>query len=167
MALQQAQALGYNPKVFLLGPGAQFDYMKSLLGDAGAINGLMGWGGWNEKSSPACAEFSKKLYAFVNGDKNFSMDWWGHAPYYASLQILQQAIEQSGTLNNKAIWEYIAAHHFQTVLGDTFFTNNELDASCYLGDVSQWQNGVYEVIQGSHKTADPIIPKPAWPAPKK
>jgi hypothetical protein len=35
------------------------------------------------------------------------MDWWGHAPYYSGLQVLQEAIEKAGTLDHKKLSEYI------------------------------------------------------------
>ena len=93
------------------------------------------------------------------------MDWWGHNAYYAGLQVLQEAIEKTGTLDNTKITnpDYIKANHFTTVMGDTFFTNQELDASCYAGQVGQWQNGYPEVVDvGALRTAPPVYPKPDW-----
>jgi branched-chain amino acid transport system substrate-binding protein len=92
------------------------------------------------------------------------MDWWGHNVYYAGLQVLQEAIDKTGTLDNAVISDYIKANHFTTVLGDTYFVNQELSVDCYAGQIGQWQNGVPEVIDvGDNRTADPIYPKPEWP----
>ena len=56
------------------------------------------------------------------------------------------------------------SHHFNTVLGDTWFENNLIAADCFMGNVGQWQNGIFEVIDRSAKaTSDPIVPKSEWP----
>ncbi len=60
----------------------------------------------------------------------------------------------------------LKTEHFQTVLGDTFFDKQVLSIDCHPGDLGQWQSGVFEVIDfGKKRTADPIYPKPPWPAP--
>jgi len=162
-AIEIAKAINYNPKIFLGGPGTCYDAVKKACGGDVGVEGLMFEGAWNTKSSPELKAFAEQIQAFNKDDPNFGMDWWGHAPYYAGLQILQQAIEKAGTLDHKTLSAYIKANHFTTVLGDTFFTNQEIDASCYKGQVGQWQNGYPEVVDvGSLRTADPIFPKPAW-----
>ena len=61
--------------------------------------------------------------------------------------------------------DYLANNHFTTVLGDTWFENNMIAPECFMGNVGQWQNGIFEVIDRSSKaTSDPIVPKPEWPA---
>ena len=41
-----------------------------------------------------------------------------------------------------------------------------LAVDCYAGQIGQWQDGVFEVIDpGENRTADPIYPKPGWPPP--
>lgn len=120
-------------------------------------------GAWNTKSSPEAKAFAEQLQAFNKDDKNFGMDWWGHMPYYTGLQVLQQAIEKTGSLDNAIIADYIKNNHFQTVMGDTWFVNQELAADCYKGEVGQWQKGFPEVIDvGKNRTAPPEFPKPAW-----
>jgi hypothetical protein len=45
------------------------------------------------------------------------------------------------------------------------FTNNILTDEMYLGNIGQWQDGIFEVIDNdSRRTADPVYPKPPWPA---
>jgi branched-chain amino acid transport system substrate-binding protein len=162
-AIGIAKAVGYNPKVFLVGPGGSFDAIKLAMGGDAGVEGIMFEGAWNTKSSPEAKAFAEKLIAFNKDDPNFGMDWWGHLPYYSGLEVLQQAIEKAGTLDNAKLIEYIKNNHFQTVMGDTFFTNQELDASCYQGQIGQWQNGVPEVIDvGENRTAAPQFPKAEW-----
>ena len=157
-AVGQAMAIGYNPDVFLLGPGGNMDVITWIYGEA--ADGIMGFGGWNAKSSPAAAAFVDQFHAANPG---VGIDWWGHLPYYAVLQIFQQAVEGAGTLDNAAIAEYMKNNRFETVMGTVWYENNAFAAECYLGNVGQWQNGVFEVLDiGSRRTAEPIVPKPSW-----
>jgi hypothetical protein len=57
-------------------------------------------------------------------------------------------------------------HTFETVMGTIWYENNSIAAECYLGNVGQWQNGVFEVldVDPGRRTASPIIPKPPWPS---
>ena len=60
----------------------------------------------------------------------------------------------------------LATEKFDTVLGKTWFENGLLSKDCHMGEIGQWQNGVYEVVGPTDKaTAEFMYPKPAWPAP--
>ena len=157
-----AQAIGYNPKAMLLGPGGNFEVIKNVCG-ANVIEGVMGEGAWNTKSSPAHKEFHER---YLKQNAPSTEDWWGHNVYWAALQVFQQAIERAGTLNQKKIRDIIANEKFNTILGPTWFENQMLARECYAGQIGQWQKGIFEVIDpGPKRTAKPIYPKPAWPAP--
>ncbi len=159
-----AQAIGYNPKAMVLGPGGNFEVFKKIAGGADVIEGVIGEGAWNAKSSPAHADFVKKYTARYPRD---TLDWWGHNVYYAGLQVFKQAIERAGTLDQKKIRDIMATQTFDTILGPTRFENQLLTKESYAGQIGQWQNGVFEVIDpGPKRTAAPIYPKPKWPAPK-
>ncbi len=164
-----AQAIGYNPKAFLLGPGGNFEVYKKIFG-ADVIEGVIGEGAWNEKSSPAAKEFVEKYTARYPRE---TLDWWGHLFYWAGLECFQQAIEKAGTLNQKKIRDILATEKFNTVLGPTWFQTFGgggalMAVECHPGQIGQWQNGVFEVIGPKDKaTAKPIYPKPKWPKPKK
>ncbi len=164
MALSQSIAMAYNPKVWFMGSGGGF---SSILGPypAETIEGIMSWGAWNPKSSEACAEYFDHFKDYWKNDTNVFYDYWGLVHYYAGLQCLQQAIEATGTLDNSKIHDYLTGNHFETVLGDTWFENNMIAPDCFMGNVGQWQNGIFEVIDRTDRaTSDPIVPKPAWPA---
>ena len=166
-AVGTASALGYNPDVFLLGPGGGFDFVKFMFGGPQAIEGVMSFGAWSPKSSPAAQEYFDKYMAYITDnpvEAEASIDWWGHLPYYMSLQVLQQAIERAGTLDNDKIAEIIRTEKFDTCMGEIWFDSNVLAAECFAGNIGQWQNGLYEVVDGAKRTADPIV-KPAWAAP--
>jgi branched-chain amino acid transport system substrate-binding protein len=123
------------------------------------VEGVIGGGAWNAKSSPGAKVFVDKFVV------RFGMepDYWGGLYYWSSLQHFQQAIEKAGTLNQKKIRDIMARERFDTALGpfwydkDRYFVNHP-------GEIGQWQNGVFEVIDpGEKRTAPPLYPKPAWP----
>ncbi len=159
LATKQSIGLGFNPKLFLTGPGANFEFYKQIFGPAS--EGVMSWGAWNPKVSPAHKEFADKLVSLYGEG---IMDWWGHNLYYAALQCFQKAIEKAGTLDQDKVREMIANKKFDTILGSTWFDKQHLLAKeCHTGEVGQWQKGVFEVIAPTDKsTADPVYPKPEW-----
>jgi branched-chain amino acid transport system substrate-binding protein len=163
LATAQSMELGYNPKAFFLSVGPYAPFFRDIFKPAG-VEGIMGCGAWNEKSSREAKEFSDKYKARFNQDPNY----WGGTIFYASLQIFEQAIEKAGTLDQKKIRDIMATKKFNTVMGKTWFDGTFYAFECYPGQIGQWQNGVFEVIDpGKKRTAKPIYPKPAWPAPKK
>ena len=154
-----ALAIGYNPKAMLFGPGGNMDVFPWAIAGENA-EGIMGFGGFNAKSSPGAKEFIDKYNALY---AEIGLDWWGHLPYYAALQVLAQAIEGAGTLDNEKIADYIRNNTFGTNMGPVYFHNGQIAAECYLGQVGQWQSGIFEVIDtNERRTADPIYPKPDW-----
>ena len=159
-----AQAIGYNPKVMFLGPGGNFEVIKYVCGPD-TVEGIMGEGAWNAKSSPAHAQFVKDFLAA--GNKESQLDWWGHDVYWCSLEVLEQAILKTGSLDHEKLRKCIDTEKFNTILGETWFEDQMLARPCYAGQVGQWQKGIFEVIDpGPKRTAAPIYPKPPFPAPK-
>lgn len=123
------------------------------------VEGVMGGGAWNAKTSPGAKELVDKFVARFKEEP----DYWGGLYYWSSLQHFQQAIEKTGTLNQKKIRDIMAKEKFNTALGpfwydkDRYFVNHP-------GEIGQWQKGVFEVIDpGPKRTAPPEYPKPPWP----
>jgi branched-chain amino acid transport system substrate-binding protein len=159
----QAIELGYNPKVFFETVGPFALWFRDIF-TAPAIEGLMGGGAWNTKSSPAAKEFyDMSIAEFGEG----GIDMWGNLYYWGSLQFFQQAIEEAGNLDQKTIRDIMATETFETALGPTWFDENQnLAKECHPGEIGQWINGEWEVILPKDKaTAEPLFPKPAWPTP--
>jgi branched-chain amino acid transport system substrate-binding protein len=164
--MNTAMALDFNPDCILIGPGCNFEFFNLMYGPA--LEGVMGEGAWNAKSSPELAAFADKLTALVGMG---NQDWWGANVYYATLQYFQQAVEYAATLDTEAILEVYRTKHFQTILGDTYWDiqgengGGLLPQECYSGQIGQWQSGIFEVVDNDeHRTADPIYPKAPWPS---
>lgn len=155
----QSMELGINFNAFFLTvlPFSPPLY-KGTFGERG-IEGVMGGGAWNAKTSPGAKELVDKFVALFGEEP----DYWGGLFYWASLQHFQQAIEKAGTLDQKKIRDIMAKEKFDTALGpywydeDRYFVNHP-------GEIGQWQKGVFEVIDpGPKRTAPPLYPKPPWP----
>ncbi|MEW6666456.1 MAG: amino acid ABC transporter substrate-binding protein [Thermodesulfobacteriota bacterium] len=159
LATAQSMELGYNPKAFFLSVGPYAPFFRDIFKPAG-VEGITGCGAWNEKSSAKAKEFSDRYRARFKQDPNY----WGGTIFYASLQIFQQAIEKAGNLDQKKIRDIMATGKFDTVLGQTWFDGTFYASPCYPGQIGQWQNGVFEVIDpGEKRTAAPQFPKKPWP----
>jgi branched-chain amino acid transport system substrate-binding protein len=150
----QAKQLGFNPKVYAA-VGTSFPVYRDRMTPA-TVEGVMGIGSWNAKSSPASkAYFDAHVAKFQK-----EPDSWAGAHAWASLQILQKAIETVG-LDRKKIRDYIAATDHDTIIGKVRFANGENVATP--GMVLQWQRGAFEVVWPKDRaTAAAVVPKPDW-----
>ncbi len=156
-------ALGFNPKAWIGGPGANFGFYHTTFGPA--VEGVMGFTAFACSQSKAAQELCDKLY---KGKPEEIQDFWGHPLYWASLEFWKQAIEKAGTLDQKVIRDIMATQKFKTVLGPTWFENGLMAKECHTGEIGQWQKGIFEVVgPKKHATAKFVYPKPPWPKPKK
>lgn len=152
----QAMELDINFDVFHLSVGPCFGFYKDAFG-AEVVEGVMGPASYNKKSSPGAAEFIEKYIAFTGQEPTY----WGGADVYASLQHLQQAIEEAGTLDQARIRELLATKTYETCVGPFSYEGGLFKG--HLGEMGQWQSGIFEIIEpGENRTAPPII-KPEWP----
>jgi branched-chain amino acid transport system substrate-binding protein len=150
----QARVLSFNPKVFFTGVGTQFPFFKAKYG--AGLEGQMSTGGV-DGDSPLIKDYFKRHKELTNKEP----DSWGSPVTYASLQILQQAIERVGKIDRPAILAELKAGSFDTVLGPVKFDNQVLHGIFHVG---QWQNGVFQGVgPGNLKGAKAaVIPKPNW-----
>ncbi len=159
LATGQAMEIGYNPKAFFMTVGPCLSQYRDAF-TAKGIDGVMGAGAWNVKTSPGAQEFFEKF----TKKWGFEPEGWGTLFYYSSLQFFQQAIEEAGTLDNTKIRDVMAKQTYETALGRFSFTKGIF--LNHPGEIGQWQNGKWEVIDvGKKRTAKPMHPKPAWQPP--
>lgn len=157
LVTSQAMELGLNFKVFHLSVGPLFPFYRDAFG-ADVVEGIMGTGAWNKKSSPGAKEFREMFIEFHGQEP----DHWGSLIFYASLQAFEQAIEKAGTLDQAKIRDIMAMETFDTFLGPFYYGEDRIFRG-HLGQIGQWQDGVFEVIgPQENRTAAPIF-KPDWP----
>jgi branched-chain amino acid transport system substrate-binding protein len=155
MLTNTAITQGFNPKVFHTGVGTAFaNYGANLKEKA---QGVLGIGGW-DPNQPGAQDYLKRQMALLNR----APDGWAAPVTYASLQVLEQAIEKAGTLDRKKVLDAIAnGGPYQTIVGP-------IDLKTHIRGkqfgVGQWQNGEFVGIGPSDLAgAKPIVfPKPAW-----
>jgi branched-chain amino acid transport system substrate-binding protein len=146
---------GYNPKVFYTAVGTAFAEYGGAFKDK--VQGVMGIGGW-DPSLPGAQDYYKRQVA-VTGH---APDGWASPATYASLQILQQAIEKAGTLDHKKIIDTIAnGGPWDTISGPIDMKTHIRETQWGAG---QWQGGQFVgIAPTSMPGAKPaIFPKPAW-----
>ena len=123
------------------------------------VEGVMGGGAWNAKTSPGAKKLVDKFVARFGEEP----DYWGGLYYWSSLEHFQQAVEKAGTLDQKKIRDIMAKEKFDTALGPFWYDKNRYFVN-HPGEIGQWQNGIFEVIDpGEKRTGAPEYPKPSWP----
>jgi branched-chain amino acid transport system substrate-binding protein len=155
MLTSTAITQGYNPKVFYTAVGTAFAEYGGAFKDK--VQGVMGIGGW-DPTLPGAQDYYKRQVA-VTGH---APDGWASPATYASLQILQQAIEKAGTLDHKKIIDTIAnGGPWDTISGPIDMKTHIRETQWGAG---QWQGGQFVgIAPTSMPGAKPaIFPKPAW-----
>ena len=149
----QAKISGFNPKVFFVGVGTAFPIFKGKFG-AGA-EGVMGIGGSNA-DLPGIKWYIQHHKEVIGREP----DRWASPITYASLQVLQQAIERVGKIDREAIIKEINTGSFDTIIGKV-----QLKDNLYKGiwAVGQWQgNDFYGIAPKQEGVRAAVVPKPAW-----
>ena len=151
---ERARALSFNPKVFYTAVGTAFPLYKQRFG--ADVEGVMGLGGWNADSPESKAYL--KRHVEMTGQEP---DRWASPVTYASLQMLQQAIERVGEINRAAVIKELQTGSFETILGKVKLEDNLYKKNWWVG---QWQNGEFHgIAPATLPGARPIMfPKPAW-----
>jgi branched-chain amino acid transport system substrate-binding protein len=136
MLTEQAIANDFSPKVKFLSVGVAFPNYKAKFGDK--VEGTFGLGAWNP-DGPGVKDWFARHKSLTNQEP----DRWASSNTYASLQVLQQAIEQVGEIDRAKIVEAIKTGTFKTILGDTKLEAGVVRKVWWVG---QWQDGEYRGI---------------------
>ena len=155
MALtEQAKVASYAPKVLFLGVGVGFPMYPQRFG--ANAEGIMSLGGWSKDNANTAAYAKKHEEMFKRGP-----DRWGSQIGYASLQMLEQAIERVGKLDRAAIIKELQTGTFDTVLGKVKLVDNMMQDNFWL--IGQWQDGFFVGVAPQRAgVGTPVVPKPAW-----
>jgi len=149
----QAKIAGFSPKVFFVGVGTAFPLFKGKFG--ASAEGVMGIGGSNA-DLPGIKWYIQHHKEIMGREP----DRWASPITYASLQVLQQAIEKVGKIDREAVIKEINTGTFDTIIGKVKLVDN-----LYKGiwAVGQWQgNDFYGIAPKQDGARAPIVPKPAW-----
>jgi branched-chain amino acid transport system substrate-binding protein len=165
--LDAAPKLNFNPKILLIGPGANTGAFLSIYGDL--MNDIVLEGAWSPNSSASAKAFEAKVLANSEiGPMN--IDYWGAIVYYSAAQFIGQVITKAGTTDTEKVRQLMYTAHFPTAMGDFYFERfgtaggAMIAQAAYAGQIGQWQNGVFQVIDNDkHNTAAMVYPKPPWP----
>jgi branched-chain amino acid transport system substrate-binding protein len=155
MALtEQSKVASYAPKVMFLGVGVGFPMYAQRFG--ANVEGIMSLGGWSKDNANTAAYAKKHEEMFKRGP-----DRWGSQIGYASLQMLEQAIERVGKLDRAAIIKELQTGTFDTVLGKVKLVDNMMQDNFWL--IGQWQDGFFAGVAPQRAgVGTPVVPKPAW-----
>ena len=146
LATGQSIEIGFSPKVFFLTVGPMLTQFRDAFG-AAAVEGVMGGGAWNEKTSPGANQLAEKLMKRYKG-----IEYWGQLFYYSSLQFFEKAIEEAGTLDQAKIRDVMATRTFDTAMGPMKFDKLRFNMT-HPGELGQWQHGAWEIINPGKKGA--------------
>jgi branched-chain amino acid transport system substrate-binding protein len=154
MITQQARVLSFNPQVFYTAVGTAFPLYKERFGTD--VEGVMGIGGWNA-DAPQGKDYFRRHVEMTGQEP----DRWASPITYASLQMLQQAIERVGRIDRAATIKELQTGTFETIVGSVKLKDNLYQAAWAVG---QWQNGEFHGIAPPNLPgAQPIMfPKPPW-----
>ena len=132
----QAKIADLKVGAFYVGVATAFPAYIGKFGTA--AEGVLGAGGVNP-DTPAMQNYFKTHKEVTGADA----DYWASPVMYASLEILQQAIERAGTIDRAKVIEQLKNGSFETVMGNITFDGN---INRKFWTVGQWQNGVFQGV---------------------
>jgi len=148
-----AKVIGFNPKVFFVGVGTAFPGYKGKF-QANA-EGVMGIGG-SDANLPGIKWYIQHHKEIIGREP----DRWASPITYASLQVLQQAIERVGKIDRAAVIKEINSGEFETIIGKVKLVDGQ---NHNIWSVGQWQGADFFGIAPANKQgAKAPIAKPAW-----
>src|SRR5246127_256845 len=123
--VQSANELNFTPKMF---GGAMVGLQATVFKDRlkSKMNGIVNYETWvpSEKLMAPAAAFFKTYQERAKAEGvdplGYYLGGWG----YAYFQVLGQAIEGAGSINDDKLADYLRSHEFKTIMGDVKFGQN-------------------------------------------
>ena len=121
--IRAVNEVGFKPKMIgggMVGP--QNSAIKAQLGPL--LNGVVNYDFWlpvPKMMFPGVADLMKKYQARAASEGVDALGYYMAPQAYAQLQVLQQAIEATKSLDDQKLADYIRKSTFNTVLGDVKF----------------------------------------------
>jgi len=156
--------LGFKPK--MIGGamvGLQNTSIKTQLGPL--LNGWVNYDFWipvPKMQFPGVAELMKKYQERAQAAGVDRLGYYMAPQAYAQLQVLQQAIEATKSLDDQKLADYIRANTFKTVLGDVKFGKGGEWAQSRVLQV-QFQNiQLFEIAQFTNIATQVVVDPPDY-----
>ena len=155
--IQAYQAAGYQPRgaFFTTGPSLPKEFSEAL-GDS--TEGIFSAISWFEDSTIETNPEFVAAYHDKYGPDPIAED---SANAYTVGQVLQQAIENTQSIDNAKLIDEMHSATFTTVVGPLKFDDVGRPQGSFM--ILQWQGGKYLIVHPDFaKQADPVWPKPEW-----
>jgi branched-chain amino acid transport system substrate-binding protein len=134
---EQAKIEGLNVKAYYSAVATAFQGFAQKFG--GAAENVLGVGGVVD--TPAIRDFYRRHKEATGIDA----DYFGSPFYYASLEMLTQAVESVGSMDREAIAAHIRDRKFKTFLGELSMPGQIVDKVYTVG---QWHGGFFSAVAG-------------------
>jgi branched-chain amino acid transport system substrate-binding protein len=153
MVTEQSHVLGFSPPVYYTGVGTPFPAYAAKFG--AKKNGVLLYGAI-DSTAPGQKEYVERHKAMYNRGVEI-----GSIGTYATMQILQKAIETVGEIDRKKIRDAIAGGTFETI-ADIYKFDKQVHQNAWA--VGQWQGDeVVGIYPADKRGAKPLMfPKPKW-----
>jgi branched-chain amino acid transport system substrate-binding protein len=148
-----AKIEGLNVKAYYTAVATCFPAFVGKYGTS--AEGVLGAGGIN-LDAPEIQGYYENHKKITGSDA----DYWAGPVTYASLQVLEQAIEAVGAPDRAAVTEHIKKATFKTVMGDWTFKDQVIEQFWTVG---QWQGGKFVGVASTGKPGEkaPVL-KTGW-----
>ncbi|HME26287.1 MAG TPA: amino acid ABC transporter substrate-binding protein [Acetobacteraceae bacterium] len=124
--VRAAHEVGLKAKLFGGGMvGLQSTAIKTQLGPL--LNGIVDydfWLPWSKRASPESKAFLEQYQAKAPAAGVDPLGYYLPPFAYSYMQVLQQAVEGSNSLDQDKLADYLRSHTFKTVVGDVKFGSN-------------------------------------------
>jgi branched-chain amino acid transport system substrate-binding protein len=154
-AYQQA---GYQPRYayFLTGPSLPGPFREALGDATEGIFASISW--FPEADEHQNAEFVAKYIEMFGGSAGDIPEDAANA--FTVGQVLQQAVENIGSLDNAELIEEIHASTFDTVVGPLSFDEVGRPTGSFM--LLQWQGDTFVIVGPAGREQGEIVAKPEW-----
>jgi branched-chain amino acid transport system substrate-binding protein len=151
---EQAMIEDLQVGAFITGVGTAFPSYQARFG--AAAEGVLGIGGVNADGE-AFQTYAAR-HAEVTG---VQPDFWASAMVYSTFQVLEKAIEGTGSLDKAAVTQFIKDNSFDTVIGTLDFDENNNNPAYWT--IGQWQGGVFKGVASTGRDgAAEVQVKSGW-----
>jgi len=155
--IQAYMAAGYQPRgaFFTTGPSLPKEFSEALGSSTEGIFSAISW--FEDSTIETNPEFVAAFHEKYGPDP-IAED---SANAYTVGQVLQQAVENTQSIDNATLIDEMHSATFTTVVGPLKFDEVGRPQGSFM--ILQWQGGTYLIVHPDFaKQADPVWPKPEW-----